>query len=166
MQSDEPIIPVEAPGVILKRPEIEPVEDVGPSLVGKDRVIQFGVTVLLAEEKAEGVLGVARAPAVSAPNANATVNMKALGPIGINQFDRGRAFPRDTVIAGVGIDAERRIKKILEVRRDAVARNDFEVVLNLPAIRRIIDDVGVHAVIDDILAPTGRPPCRRSEERR
>src|SRR6185437_13933795 len=68
-QTDEPVIPFKAPRVVLERTKIKSIERGGASLARKRRIVQLRRAVLLAEEKTERVLGISRAPAVSAANA-------------------------------------------------------------------------------------------------
>ena len=159
-ESDEPVVAFEAPRVVLEGAQIKAVEGIGAALACESRKLQLGGPVLRAEKEAKGVFRVAGAAAVAAADADARVDVKALGSIRINQLDGSGSFPVDPVITRVGVDARRRVKEVLQIRRDAVGGDGFEIVGELGAISGIIHHVRVHAVVNDICAPTGGPTGR------
>ena len=159
-ESDEPVVAFEAPGVVLECAQIKAVETIGTALASEGGELQFTGPVFLAEKEAKGVFGIAGTAAVTAPDADARVDVKALGSIRINQFDGRRSFPVAAVIAGVGVDAGRRVKKVPQVGCYAVRGDGFEIVGELSAISGIVHNIRVHTVVNDVRAPTGGPTGR------
>src|SRR5437773_4879946 len=121
-------IALEAPGVILKRAQVVAIESVGTVLARKHGILQLRRAVLLSEKEAKGVLGIVRAPAESAADANPGINLEALRAVRINQLDRCRPFPGDGVPARVRVDAGRRIEQIRQVGDEGIGGKCLEIV--------------------------------------
>src|SRR5262245_5897070 len=100
-QPDKSIVTFETPGVILKSPKVEAVKCVRAILAGEERVIEFGFTIFLAEEKSKTVLGITSASTIAATNAQAGVDLEPFGPIGIKEFQGSRSFPCQAVSSRV-----------------------------------------------------------------
>ncbi len=106
------------------------------------------------------MLGDARAPPVlAAVNAQADVDLEIL-PFGrVDPLDRSRSLPVHAVPRQVRVDAAL-AKKVVLVDHYAHGRNAQEIVLDRRRIRRVVDDLRVHLVVDP-----GRTPCRGEARR-
>ena len=112
------------------------------------------------------MLGIARAPAESAPDADACIDLKSFGAVRVNQLDRRRPFPVNTILARIGVDARCRIEQALQIHHDRERRDRLQVILDGAAVSWIVDYVRIHAVIDHVPAPTARPAGWRCAVRR
>src|SRR5689334_23313522 len=101
----EAIVAEEAPGIVFESAEVETVKRVRAVLAGKRGIVELARTVVGAEEKAEGVLRIARAAAETTTNAKSRVDVKPVCAAGINQLDRGGALPIDAVLPCVRVNA-------------------------------------------------------------
>src|SRR5439155_24803026 len=117
-QTDEPLVSFETPRVVFKGAQIESVKRIHTALAGKGRIMEFGRPVFLPEEKAERVFRISSAPAVSAADADAGIDLKSFRAVGINQFNRSRSFPCPAVLARVCMNARRRVKQISQIRHE------------------------------------------------
>ena len=116
-QSDEKAAAVEAPGIILERAQIIFLK-FRRTFGSNDGILEAGGAIFVAEEKAESVLGIIRAAAVTAANSDAGVDLETFGAIRVNQFNGARAFPGDGIAAGVRVNASGRIEHVLEIDHD------------------------------------------------
>src|SRR5258705_183369 len=107
--------------------------------VGVQVVIELPGTVDILEEHAEPVLW-NNAPARAALDANPAIDVEALLAVGPHVFDRAGAFPRDTLAAGIGVNAAG-AKDVVPLHHDAQRGNAEEVALEGVAVKRILSDV-------------------------
>jgi len=150
---------VAEPRVIPDRPKDQRLKalDVG---VGEEGVIQLRRTVFVLEQHTKRVLGHACAPAVlAAVNAQADVDLKILPFNRIDPFDRSRSLPVDTMPRQVRVDAAL-AKEVVLADHHAHGGNALEIVLDRRRVRRVLDYLRIHLVVD-----AGRTP-RRGEARR
>ena len=144
---DPPGIGLERPRIILRRPQIELLNDLS-TVFAEQRVVQLAVAILLAEEQPQRVFGIAGRAAESAAHAQAGVGLKAVAAVGIDQLDRRRAFPRDGVLRCVDIDPFGRIEQVRQVGDDAERRDRLQRRDHLRPVVRAVHDRRVHAVIE------------------
>src|SRR6185503_18584370 len=116
--------------------------------------------ILLPEEKAKRVLGVARVAAVPATQADAAIDLETRIAVRVEQLDRGWPLPERSVLPGIGVDASGGIEQIIQIHHDRETRDRLQVVANRVLPRRDVYDVGVHSVVHDVGAP-GRGPASR-----
>ena len=147
----------ETPRVVLEGAQIVAVERVRSILAREHRILQFRRAILLPKEKAERMLGIAGAPAVTAANPQAAVDLKTFCPVRINQFDGRGPFPGYAVPARVCVNAVRRVKQIRQVGDDGIRGDRLEIVDDRYAVGRGVYHVRVHAVVHDVCAPTSGP---------
>src|SRR5213595_938553 len=88
-EANEPVVAQKAPRIILERAQVKGVIAIRAALVSESRVIEFCSAVLLTEEKPDRVLGIARAAAEPAANAQTGIDVKSFRAIGVNYLDRG-----------------------------------------------------------------------------
>ena len=148
------------PGVVLHGAQVELAKLID-AFVAEQRIIEPLVAVLLAEEKPKGVLGVTAAGAEVAARANPGVDLKARSAVGMDQLNRGGALPGLALSTGVHVKTGLRIDQVLHVDDHRNGRNRLERRDELRAPHRIVDNVGVHAVVKHLPVDAARRPQRR-----
>src|SRR5690606_2968427 len=150
---------LESPRVVLARAEIDLVELVR-ALAAEERILEASGAVLLAEEEAEGVLGISVASAESAADAQTGIDAEAFLAVGVDQLRGHRPFPGAPVVSGIHVDAGRRAEEIGDVGRDDDRRNREESGLDLRRPDGVVHDVGIHAVVEHLTVDASRRPAR------
>ena len=140
-----------APRVVLLAAHVD-LAELGRAGVSENRVVQFSVVKAVAEIHVEGVLRIAGAAAEAASDARAAVDGKLRCPRGIDVFHRNRPLPKQTVPAGVRVDATCYIGEVRDVCAHAHGRDGgergFQALQRAAASR----DVGERHAVAECLA--------------
>ena len=174
-------IAAEAPGIILKRAEVEAVEGIGgtdllpwgPGIGGQplvagavDWIMQLGCAVLGAKEESEGMLGIAAGSAEAAADADAGVDLEAGCAIGIDQLDGCGALPGPGIVAGVSIDAGGGAEHVIHVDADVDRRNRQQIAFDLIFPWREVHDIGIHSIVEALAVSAVGGPGRAADRGR
>ena len=107
------------PRVILRGAQVHHVV-LGGAVVAEELIAEFSAAVLVAEEEAEGVLGVVAVAREVAADAKAAVLLEAgLRGVGIDQLHAARALPGVAIVVGIHIDAGGGVEDVGQIRDDA-----------------------------------------------
>ena len=129
------------------RPQHHGIERVS-RVLAKQRVIQLCGAVLVAEQQPQRVLvALTWTPAPTAVNPHAGVDFEFCLAVGADQFDRYRAFPRDSFPQGVRIDACIFRPKVFRVENQRHHGNGLEIIAYRVAVSRVVHDLRVHIIV-------------------
>ena len=142
-------------------PQIECIRPRRPALT-EQREIEMRRTVFLSEAKLERMLRVPRVPTRPAADADSASTLEAAASRRLNVLQRHRALPFAAFVERVCVNAGARVEEIVEIHDDGERRHGAQVILDGRLVGRFAGDVRIHAIIDVILPPLGRPAFRRS----
>ena len=159
-QKDRPVLVPDVPRVVLECSQVEIVKR--PSTgVAEEWKIQFGRAVGVAKEQPEGVLGIVRTPTETATDSDAAVDLKTLCAVRLDEFDGAGAFGLAAVPLCVGIDAGLPVEQVIQIHHDGERWQRVEPRDEFLGVAGVIDDPGIHPVIDLVFPPAIRERLRR-----
>ncbi len=145
------------PGIVLAGAQIDFVELV-VALAAEQWVAELSCTVFTAKKQTKGMLGIAAASAECPAYPQARVKPESRRPVRMDQLDRRAPLPVYSIVTGVDIYAGGSVKKIRQIRYQRDCRYIEQSILHKAGPSGIVNDVRVHAVIDDLAVNTaGRP---------
>ena len=173
-QEGIPGVALERPRVVLRGAEVDAFEGLR-AMAAEERIVEFGVAVIRAEEQVEGVFGVDGGARIAAAQAYAGIDLEFTGAIGvlgrgrIDPLQRNRAFPGHAPAVGVGVKPLRAIdvEIVGQIRGDDHTGQREQGVFHRGGAAEIrvvvIDDFRVHAKVQHLVgAGTGRPATGRT----
>ena len=128
------------------------------SVGSEDRVVQLRGAIFATETETKAVFWNSGITTGAATDPQARVFLEAFGAIGVEELHRGHPFPGVSLATRVDVDAGAGMKKIVELGHQRNGWDREQGVVDLVGVVRILGDVRIHAILDDLTIDIRRRP--------